>query len=116
MHVRILLECHAFLYWHFTKGEVTFVCTFYTCDVYTHIMYILPHPFLRTVPSISRGDVAALLVSAMSEPSCVNTEIIAGGLRLSQSMGHGQSFSFKGVRRGAYMASHLIYVGRFDRR
>ena len=32
----------------------------------------------RTVRSISRGDVAALLVSAMSEPNCVNTEIIAG--------------------------------------
>ncbi|CAE7827113.1 DRG2 [Symbiodinium sp. CCMP2456] len=32
----------------------------------------------ETVRSISRGDVAALLVSAMSEPNCVNTEIIAG--------------------------------------
>ncbi|CAJ1396412.1 unnamed protein product [Effrenium voratum] len=32
----------------------------------------------ESVGSISRGDVAALLVSAMSEPNCVNTEIIAG--------------------------------------
>ncbi len=33
---------------------------------------------LRNVGSISRGDVAALLVSAMSEPNCVNAEIMAG--------------------------------------
>ena len=34
--------------------------------------------FPRDVGAISRGDVAALLVSAMSEPNCVNSEIIAG--------------------------------------
>eukprot|EP00434_Breviolum_minutum_P004444 symbB.v1.2.003917.t1/scaffold210.1/size302740/8 len=32
----------------------------------------------QNVGSISRGDVAALLVSAMSEPNCVNAEIMAG--------------------------------------
>eukprot|EP00913_Durusdinium_trenchii_P022246 g20901.t1 len=39
-----------------------------------------PHLSYRTadVGSISRGDVAALLVSAMSEPNCVNAEIVAG--------------------------------------
>lgn len=39
-----------------------------------------PHLTFDTenVGSISRGDVAALLVSAMSEPNCVNAEIMAG--------------------------------------
>lgn len=47
----------------------------------------------RSVGSISRGDVAALLVSAMSEPNCVNTEIIAGRgtpMHMAREAAHGE--------------------------